>query len=847
MSFYTSVDKIGDKIFHRFIDNQGNRKSQVVKTFPISLYVQGKETKNSCKGIMGEILNPVEFSIISEAEEFIENYKNVQDIYGQTNLLYQFISLEYPNDIQFDFNQIKIFNFDIETSYTDEGFPTPDLALQPIISIACKVFGKENPMMVFGLKEFSGKEGINYTKCDDEKELLIHFQEYWRSINPEIVTGWNVEGFDIPYLINRCNKILGEDFSERFSNFSGSCKYCISDYHFEKFDKKNKSYKILGITIIDYMDLYKKFATKVLESYRLDFIGQYELEEGKINYEEYGGLMGLYEKNPDKFTIYNARDVEIVEKLENKLNFLFLALTIAYLGKVKYNDIYSQIRFWDTHIYNFLLKKNIQIPPNKHKKDFSIVGAYVKDPIPSLYEWVVTLDLTSLYPSIIMSFNLSPETQRGIACHDINNIENYISMNEDLNFAKDSNVCVIANGSIFTRDFQGIFPHLVEEMFTDRKKFKNLAIQTSKEIERMKLDISSIEEIQKKKNEEATFDAKQMALKTVLNSLFGVSANPYFRYSNKNIAEGITMTGQLIIRFIFSRLNIFLNKQMKTEGFDFVISGDTDSCFINLKPIVDKIFKENQEDKIKIVNFIDKYIKTYIHPFLEQEFDELTKYLNAYTNKISMKREVIADKLLLRGKKNYILQMYDKEGIRYQEPKLKMMGVETAKSSTPKIVRGSLEKAIRIILNNSEKDLQKYVLDFNSKFQEVNISEISFPRGVSNIDKWSDSEGNPIKGTPIHIKGVLSFNTLLKQKNLEGKIPRIHNGDKIKFAYLVKQNPLHSNVIAFIDELPKEFGLHQFIDRQLQFEKTFLEPLKSFTQIVGWSPEKINSLESFWS
>jgi DNA polymerase elongation subunit (family B) len=840
MSHYVHVEQVGNRIIHRYVDKKGSHQSEVIREFPIKLYVRGNKTSHSSIGLHGEILNPIEFSAIDGAQNFIKEQQGLQEIYGQTNLLAQFLYHRYTNDIEFDFTKINVLVIDIEVEIDESGFPTPAKANQMIQAITCHILGDKNPYVVFGYKPYT-RNDCTYIQCNDEFDLFDKFQLYWREVSPDIVTGWNIDGFDIPYLINRSIKVKGEDFTKRFSPNHSHMTHCLRT---QKMGDKGETYKISGVTVMDYLDLYKKYSGARLESYRLEVVAQHELKEGKIDYGEYTGLMDLYDRNFELFIQYNKKDVELVAQFEKKLNYIFLSTTIAYLGKVRFEDIHSQVRFWDNHIYNTLQKKGIQIPPTKTIDQEEIIGAYVKDPVPNLYRWVVTLDLTSLYPSIIMTGNLSPETLVISAIHTIDDIESYISFERDLSFAKKQNVVVIANGATFRRDRLGVFPELVKDMFGQRKACKNHAISISKRIEAEKGSLST-SELQTLRFEEATYDAKQQALKIALNSLYGASANRFFRYNSRDIAEGITLTGQLVIRFISNRLNVFLNETFKTDNVDYVIFNDTDSAGLNLQYFVDKMFKD-QTDVRKIIIFLDKFVRTHIDPVLKKEFDRLADYLNAYENMFSMKREILADRGLWRGKKNYILQVWDKEGVLYEKSKLKMMGVEMAKSSTPKIVRGSLEQAIRIILNGTESDLQKYVREYRAAFLAGDVADIAFPRGVSDIDKWVAPNGTLLKGAPIHVRGAVLFNQLIKKHNLDNSTPAIKNGDKIKFAYLQKQNPTRSNVIGFLDHLPPAFGLDSYIDRELQFEKTFLDPLNSFARIVKWNTEKTNTLDQFF-
>jgi DNA polymerase elongation subunit (family B) len=485
---YIFAKQVGNRIFHRYIDTDGLIQNEVVKSFPIELYIQSNKRIDS-NGLMGENLSKIEFDDIADASGFYREYKDIQEIYGQNNFLYQFLSKRYPDNIQFDIHKIPIMIIDLECAYDDSGFPHASKAKQEILTIACKVIGASDDnyhFVVFGSKPFTGSDDIEYVQCRDEKDLLIKFQEYWIKINPAIVTGWNVKTFDMPYIINRCDNIMNEGFSNKFSCFSKNLTKCIS--HQEVGDK-DVSVEIVGVTVLDYLDLYKKFSTENLESYRLEIVAQHELNEGKIDHEEYDGLMGLYNDNYDLFVSYNKKDIELIERFEKKLNYIFLALTLAYLGKVCFDDIFGQVRFWDMYIYNELQKKNIQIPPIKQKGHDNIVGGFVKEPIPALYEWIVTMDLTSLYPSIIRTFNLSPETLVKPWEHSVNDIEAYIDMTRDLSFAKEQNVAVLGNGSTYSREKMGIFNELVSDMFAKRKDYKKKAGIAFKELEEIKLEM----------------------------------------------------------------------------------------------------------------------------------------------------------------------------------------------------------------------------------------------------------------------------------------------------------------------------------------------------------------------
>lgn len=353
----------------------------------------------------------------------------------------------------------------------------------------------------------------------------------------------------------------------------------------------------------------------------------------------------------------------------------------------------------------------------------------------------------------------------------------------------------------------------------------------------------------------------QLAKKVQLNSAYGALGNQYFRFFDVRMAESITLSGQLSIRWIEARVNEYLNKLLKTEGEDYVIASDTDSLYISFDGLVQQVFKERNgdADTIKIINFLDLVAKEKIEPFIDRSYQDLADLMNAYDQKMFMKREVIADKGIWTAKKRYILNVYDSEGVRYAEPKLKMMGIETVKSSTPMSCREALKKALKIIMNEDEGSVQKYIADFREEFKTLPFEDVAFPRGVTDLTKyqtdgkfWNNFTNSGrnlefMKSTPIHVRGSLLYNYLLKQHGLEKRYESIKDGEKIKFCYLKEPNPIRQNVLSIISTLPKDFGLEKYIDYDTQFSKAFLEPLNAILNVIGWSAEKKATLEDFFS
>ena len=337
-----------------------------------------------------------------------------------------------------------------------------------------------------------------------------------------------------------------------------------------------------------------------------------------------------------------------------------------------------------------------------------------------------------------------------------------------------------------------------------------------------------------------------MAKKIALNSAYGAVGNQYFRYYKVENAEAITLSGQVSIRWIENKVNGYLNKLLSTEEIDYVVASDTDSIYINFGPLVDKFFSHKTDDKAKVVTILDQICQDKLEPFIEQSYEELASYVNAYDQKMQMKRENIADRGIWTAKKRYILNVWDSEGVRYEDPKLKIMGIEAVKSSTPAPCRTMIKDALKLMMSGTEEDVIDFIDKSRDKFKKLPPEEIAFPRTVNNVDKYRAHSTIYDKGTPIHARGALLFNHYIKEKKLDNKYSLINNGEKIKFCYLKKANPIRENVISFISDFPRELGLDKYIDYELQFQKAFLEPVKVILDAIGWNVEKTVNLELFF-
>jgi DNA polymerase elongation subunit (family B) len=575
------------------------------------------------------------------------------------------------------------------------------------------------------------------------------------------------------------------------------------------------------------------------ESYKLDHIAFVELGENKLDYSEYDTFKDFYTYGWKKFVDYNIHDTVLVDKLEDKMKLVELAMVMAYNAKVNYEDVFSQVRMWDTIIYNHLRAKKVVIP-NKvsNDKDSVIEGAYVKDPLVGMHDWVVSFDLNSLYPHLIMQYNISPETLITNYKH-VGGVGYFLEHEEQGGF-KDLNYSCTANGYSYRKDIKGFLPELMETMYTNRSKSKKQMLRIQQEYENTK-DKSLLNEISRLNN-------LQMALKIALNSAYGALANQYFRYYDQRMSEGITLSGQLSIRWMEKKFNEYFNKLLKTEKTDYVIAVDTDSVYLRFGPLVDKVFsKEEQLDKDKIVKYIDKICEDRLQPFIDKCYEELAQRQNAFDQKMIMKREVIADKGVWTAKKRYVLNVHNSEGVQYAQPKMKIMGLEMIKSSTPLVVRDKLKEAMKIVIKGDQLALRKFIIDYQKEFYNLPVEDAAFPRSVNNLKEYSDPANIYRKSTPIHVRGALMFNHFVKEHNLISKYQPIREGDRIKFIYLREPNIIREDVISFTNTLPKEFGLHKYVDYEKQFQKVFLDPLSAIMQSIGWTIEEQNSLDEFFA
>ena len=829
MRFYTNVIQFGNKILVRGVNN--GRIVQDRVSFRPALFVPSKN-QSEYKSLEGVNLEQIDFEDINEARDYIKRYKDIENfkLYGNFNFAYQYITRMFPDQIEFDISQIKIWSLDIETT-AELGFPDTKDPREEVLLVTIQDYNTKE-LISFGSKPCDPvKSTHRYVQCSDEYSLLKKFLEYFSSEHPHILTGWNIEFFDIPYLCNRIQKILGEDAVKQLSPWN-----VVNAKQFTRAGREELTFDILGISVLDYLDLYKKFTYNAQESYKLDHIAKVELGKEKLSYEEYDSFRAFYKNNWAKFVEYNVVDVELVDQLEEKMKLIELILTMAYDAKCNYVDIFSAVRTWDCILFNHLWEQNIVVHQrDESRKGRQIIGAYVQEPVPGKYDWVVSFDATSLYPSIILQYNLSPETMI-VGCKDTI-VDKLLEKKYKLDDLVEKNVCMTANGYMFKNTKQGVFPEIVAKLFADRQKYKKSMLAAQEQYEKTK--------DKKYQKDIAKYNNFQMARKIQLNSLFGAWGNEFFRFYDDRIAEGITLTGQYIIRTVGKALNEYLNKICNTDGFDYSFYSDTDSCYVTLDPLVQKFYKDLPKDKV--VAILDKICNDKIEKAINSACEELAEYSNAFEKKIYFKREAIADRGVWVAKKRYALNVYNNEGVQYSEPKLKVMGLEIVRSSTPEPIRVALKEAVKIVLTKSESHLQTYIKMFEEQYLKLKPQDIAFPRSVNGLDKYSDRANIYRQATPMHVRGALLYNFYLKERKLDKKYELIQEGDKIKFIYLKEPNDIGENCIGFIGGIPEEFQLTRYVDYNIMFEKSFLEPLTTILNGIGWKPKPMATLEALFA
>jgi DNA polymerase elongation subunit (family B) len=846
MLYYTNVSYSRNKILLRAIDGHTGEKKYLKKDFVPALFsreIRSDQFFDSSlpRTLTGEPLRKIPIKSIGDYWEY---RKKSDDLYGDINPAVQYISKHYPitESLDYDINQVRIFNIDIEVLAGDE-FPDPEIANRPINSISL-YDNITDTMYVWGLeyagcngwKEHDDKYNYVYRPFYDEQDLIIDFQTFWMKNYPDIITGWYIDGFDIPYILNRTDILLGDNASKKYSPWGEIKEKKHSGSTNAGVVFKGSPYQIEGITNLDYMILYRKYSYTPQESYKLDHIAFAELGDSKLNYSEVESLRELYRTNYQKFIEYNIKDVDIVKRLDDKKKFLQLVVDMAYYARINYDDVASPIRIWDSLIYNHLGRWNIQISPeSRSNKSGKYKGAFVKEPHRGKSGWILSIDLASLYPSLMRGINISPDTmctrdKQPFTLSDI------INKKEDLSWLKEDNLSLASNGVCFSRENPGFLPVLLTQLYEQRKIEKNKMLEEKAAQENTTGEVSE----QHKKQAEI-LHVKQYAKKILLNSAYGAMGNPYFRWFDLDLAEAVTYSGQVAILWIERIINEYMNKILSTEDEDYVVYIDTDSIYLDINPLMERL---PDMDIQKKVNIADRLYKERLKTIIDNGYQELYEYMNHFDQLMFMDREIIADKAIFCAPKHYYLRVFDEEGIRYQEPKLKVKGMAFIKSDVPKICRDKIKELLPITLDGENSDMIFEIDKFRTEFLSMKTEIIAKNTGVSKIEKYK-KDGGWKKSTPIGSKSSIIYNKLHQKHNLGSKYPVINEGDKIKYVYLKRFNPIQEETVGFVDYLPEEFKLEEYVDKEAMFQKSFMGPVDEILNALTWSSKEVRTLEDF--
>jgi len=751
-------------------------------------------------------------------------------------------------------NHVELF-FDIEVEVTD-GFPEPTKANNKITSIA--LYNKmEDCNMVFIISDKIQSYTNDNTTVEvlgTEQQLLQAFLKYWINAKPTVISGWNINKFDIPYLYNRITKVFGEEFAS-----------ALSPIQIVKYNSNKQVYRIAGVSSLDYLELYKKFTYTQQSSYRLDHIGKIEVNIGKVAYD--GSLDDLYRDDINRFIEYNLNDVKIVVALDDKLKLIDLARAVSHLGRIPYEEVYYSSRYIEGAILVYLKQLNLVTSNKKVGVTYDgsygrFSGAYVKSPIPGRYDWVFDLDLTSMYPSIIMSLNISPETKIGkingwdaeeftkgttktYSIEKEGKVIRHLSNGELKDFMNKNNVSISSNGVIYDLSKKGVIPAILEKWFDARVEYKSLAKKYGEEGDE-KLH--------------GYFNRRQHVQKILLNSIYGVLGLTVFRFYDIDNAEATTTTGVKLIQFTEKVTNSYYNKLLKDDK-DYCIYTDTDSVFYSALPLVKNRLPNADitDDKFMTEQILD--IASEVQTYINKSYDYFAKnFLNIQDeHRFEIKQEVIAKSAFWVTKKRYGQWIINDGGTPCE--KLDVKGLDIVRSSFPPSFRDFMTKVLKAILAKVGKErIDEFILDFKKSLHNETVENIALPTGVKGIKKYTKKKttrgfgGKSMftdmeKGAPVYVKASVVYNDLLKHFNANNCEP-IRNASKIRWVYL-KDNPFNIDAVAFKGyNDPKEIMdfITQYIDRDKLFNKALRKKIQMFYDSMKWDMpvDKKTSIERFF-
>ena len=811
--------------------------------FNYTPYAYRKDSKGKYQSIYGDKL--------SRITSFVKNDPSLfeSDVPETTRIL-----VDMYGDSDIPSTGIVTMAFDIEVEMIT-GLPDPQLGNNEVTSIAYHDSAtKEYTILILDKKKRVESKTIDnrhIVSCVNEKDLLLKFIDAIHTIQPHIMTGWNCDNFDIPYLYNRIKRVLGKKTANQLST--------IGEMFFSPYRNR---YSIAGVSVLDYMVVYKKFFYGGLPSYALNAISMKELGRGKIEYE--GNLDALMENDIDMFIEYNITDVELILELDKKLQYIDLIRDICHVGHVPYEDFVYSSKYLEGALLTYLKRSGNIVAPNKpadrrekmeelkESGEQGFIGAFVKDPVPGKYEWMYDLDLTSLYPSIIMTLNISPETKiakildwdadefiRGEKDEYIVNGERVIK-EKLVKFLEKYRYTVASNGVMYNTDIVGLIPAILNEWFDKRVEYKDEMKKWGKVGDTEKYEF---------------YKKRQLVQKILLNSLYGVLGLPAFRFYDIDNAEAVTLSGQTVIKKTESAINMKYNKELKTDNLDYVQYVDTDSVFVSCLPLVKNRFPDIDMNNFELMTEKIYEIATEVQNYVNGFYDMFAKKVfNTTNHRLEIKQEMIARTGFWVKKKRYALWVISDNGVPMDE--LKVTGLDVVRSSFPKSFQKFMKEVLIDILKSRPKDeIDENILEFKRKLGDVLFAEVAKNSSIKDIKKYQDPVKDAVlgtfaKGTPSHVKAAINYNKLLKMFKCPGKYPPIKNGDKVKVAYL-KNNKYGLEELAFRgDSDPDEIiqFVKDYFDAHALFNSELDGKLRTFYDALKWefpSEHKRNAQKFF--
>ncbi len=739
---------------------------------------------------------------------------------------------------EFSQNPIKVLFLDIET-YSPDEFPQPADPTHTVNVIT--VFDSLNRhYYTFGLKDFDNKDDdVTYIKCTTERELFQKFVEYVEMDYPDIMSGWNSEFFDLPYILNRCTRILGEEWTNRLSPSGKVYSRSIRG----QFGQEQMRWYVEGVSLIDYLDVYKRFSVGVKESYKLDAIGEIELGEKKIDFGNMN-LATLADNDWQKFVEYNIQDVRLLTKLEDKLKYTELIKMLAYVGLTTFEAAMGSLSVINGATAVISRKRGQYVPSFIRNEDTGKnPGAYVGEPLKGFQENIISFDANSLYPNVMISLNMSPETKVGkiedknkneIVIRHVNGQVFNISHEKFFEFCKKEEIAISKANVLFTQKRKGVMPEILDYYYGKRVEIK-------KELQKYRQEYS------KNKSKKLKFiidqlDAKQLCIKVFINSIYGYFGNKNAPFGDDDIASSITLTGQSVIK----TSNELLKKYIKQKtGIDdektlnsIVVYNDTDSSYISVKPLIDNGLSFTDESGKLTDEFYGEVQN--IEDFLNDEIKIWgKKALNSKDCRFVFKREMIADVGIFLQKKRYVIHVLDDEGIPMD--KYKYTGVEVVRSTMPDAIKPHVKNIIETMLKTQSISQTNKALDTTYKiFKDLPVEDITFVSGLKGYEKYAaQCDGwKTAKGMPIHAKAAYYHNMILKKLGIENKYETISSGDKVRYFYVQQPNPYNLSSIAYKYYYPEEFKKIFHADVDKMFEKNLYAVIERFYENVNWTPKQ---------